>query len=287
LARQVLPVAPGALAKTLANPGLPAGTAFAEDGHGPEGAECAMDNTLLVSLSHQLAAYRSMDVIANNLANADTPAFKRESATFQEYVSQVQPGEGETGSQQVSFVKDAGDTRDLTQGHATVTNAPYDLAINGKGYFTVQTPAGDTRYTRNGHFTLDAQGRMATENGDILQGDGGEVTVTADDGDIHIGQDGTVTGVKGQIAKLKLVDFDNEAALKKEGASLYSTDQQPKAVETPSLHQGAIEASNVQPVIEISHMIQVMRAYQATANLSQSQEDLMRNAIDKISGAPN
>jgi flagellar basal-body rod protein FlgF len=287
LARQVLPVAPGARAKTLANQGFATGTRLADVGHGPEGAECAMDNTLLVSLSHQLAAYRSMDVIANNLANADTPAFKRESATFQEFVSQVQPGEGDSGSQQVSFVKDAGDTRDLSQGHATVTNAPFDLAINGKGYFTVQTPTGDTRYTRNGHFTLDSAGRIATENGDVLQGDGGEVTVTPEDGDIHIAQDGTVSGQKGQLAKLKLVDFDNEAALKKEGSSLYSTDQQTKAVEAPSIHQGAIEASNVQPVVEISHMIQVMRAYQATANLTTSQEDLMRNAIDKISAAPN
>ncbi len=245
-----------------------------------------MDNTLLVSLSHQLAAYRSMDVIANNLANADTPAFKREAASFQEYVANVQPAEGETGQQKVSFVKDMGTQRDLSQGHATVTNAPFDLAINGKGYFTVQTAAGD-RYTRNGHFTLDGQGRIATQDGALLQGDGGEVTVTAEDGDIHIAEDGTITGAKGQLGKLKLVQFDNESALTKEGASLYATDQTPNAVENPSLHQGAIESSNVQPVIEISHMIEVMRAYQATANLTTSQEDLMRNTIDKLSQTQN
>jgi flagellar basal-body rod protein FlgF len=246
-----------------------------------------MDNTLLVSLSHQLAAYRSMDVIANNLANANTPAYKRESATFEEFMAQVAPAEGESGTQQVSFVKDAGTARDLTQGHAETTNAPFDLGINGKGYFTVQTAAGATRYTRNGHFTLDGDGRMVTEDGDVLQGDGGEIAVTSDDGDIHIAEDGTVSGAKGQIGKLKLVDFANDSALQKEGSSLYSTDQQPQDVESPSLHQGMLEASNVQPVVEISHMIDVMRAYQASANLSQSQEDLMRNAIDKISEAAN
>jgi flagellar basal-body rod protein FlgF len=246
-----------------------------------------MDNTLLVSLSQQLAAYRSMDVIANNLANANTPAFKREAATFQEFVAQVAPAEGETGSQPVSFVKDAGTVRDMSQGHAQTTNAPFDLAINGKGYFTIQTAAGATRYTRNGHFTLDGDGRMVTEDGDVLQGDGGEIAVTSDDGDIHIAEDGTVSGAKGQIGKLKLVDFANDSALQKEGSSLYSTDQQPQDVESPSLHQGMLEASNVQPVVEISHMIDVMRAYQASANLSQSQEDLMRNAIDKISEAAN
>jgi flagellar basal-body rod protein FlgF len=246
-----------------------------------------MDNTLLVSLSHQLAAYRSMDVIANNLANANTPAFKREAATFQEFVAQVTPAEGETGIQHVSFVKDAGTARDLTQGHAETTNAPFDVAINGPGYFTVQTADGATRYTRNGHFTLDGDGRMVTENGEVLQGDGGDVSIASDDGDIHIAQDGTVSGAKGQIGKLKLVDFANDSALQKEGSSLYSTDQPPQDVEAPSLHQGMLETSNVQPVVEISHMIDVMRAYQATANLTQSQEDLMRNAIDKISEAAN
>src|SRR5450432_2392687 len=72
----------------------------------------AMDNSLLVSLSHQLAAYRSMDVIANNLANVSTPGFKREAAKFEEFVTQVTPSEGQTGPQTVSFVKDAGVMRD-------------------------------------------------------------------------------------------------------------------------------------------------------------------------------
>ena len=68
----------------------------------------AMDNSLLVSLSQQLAAYRAMDVIANNLANASTPGFKREAAKFEEYITQMRPGEGQTGMQSISFVKDAG-----------------------------------------------------------------------------------------------------------------------------------------------------------------------------------
>jgi flagellar basal-body rod protein FlgF len=245
-----------------------------------------MDNTLLVSLSHQLAAYRSMDVIANNLANADTPAFKRETATFQEFVANVQPAEGEKGRQQVSFVKDAGDARDLTQGHATKTSAPLDLAINGPGYFSIQT-AGGTRYTRDGHFTMDGAGRIVTEGGDALQGDGGDVTIAPEDGDIHIAEDGTISGVKGQIGKVKLVSFANESALRKEGASLYSTDQQTQDVEKPSIHQGMLESSNVQPVIEISSMIQVMRAYQATASMTESQEQMERNALDKLSTTQN
>jgi flagellar basal-body rod protein FlgF len=245
-----------------------------------------MDNTLLVSLSQQLASYRSMDVIANNIANINTPAYKRESMKFEEYIQQSQPAEGETGPQQISFVQDKGTLRDLTQGALTHTGAPFDLAITGKGYFTIQTPNGD-RYTRNGHFTLDGSGQVVTEDGGVLQADGGAVTITNDDGDIHIAQDGTITGARGQLGKIKLVTFANEAALTKEGASLYSTSQQPTAVETPVIAQGSLEESNVQPVLEISHMLEVLRAYQTTANLTQSQEDLMRNAIDKLGSAPN
>lgn len=246
-----------------------------------------MDNTLLVSLSQQIAAYRSMDVIANNMANISTPAFKRESMKFEEYIQQTQPAEGETGTQQISFVQDKGTLRDLTQGAISHTGAPFDLAINGKGYFTVQSPDGTTHYTRNGHFTLDGNGRIVTESGDVLQGDGGELTVTNDDGDIHIAQDGTVSGQRGQLGKIKLVTFDNEAALQKDGASLYSTTQQAKPVETPMILQGSLEGSNVQPVLEISHMLDVMRAYQTTANLTQNLDDLKRNAIDKLGSAAN
>jgi flagellar basal-body rod protein FlgF len=245
-----------------------------------------MDNTLLVSLSHQLASYRSMDVIANNIANASTPAFKREAVQFQQYVEEVAPAEGQTGPQSLSFVQDKGIVRDLSEGKLERTNAPFDFAVNGKGYFAVQTANGE-RYTRNGHFALDGQGKLVTSEGDEVLGEGGGITVTPDDGDIHVAEDGTVSGAHGQLGKLRLVGFDDETALKKEGASLYSSDQSSKPVDNPKIEQGTIETSNVQPVIEISHMLEVMRAYQATANLTQSQEDLTRQAIDKLGSVPN
>jgi len=240
-----------------------------------------MDNTLLIALSHQIASYQTMDVIANNLANASTPAFKRESVKFEEVMTQVPPSEGETGPQTISFVKDAGVVRDLNEGRIETTNAPFDLAINGKGYFVVQTAGGD-RYTRNGHFQLDSQGRLVTGDGDPVMGDGGEIDITADDGDIHIAQDGTVSGKQGQIGKLRVVDFADETALTKQGSSLYSTTQSPSDATGAAIHQGALEASNVEPVLEISKMLEVMRAYEATANLTQSQESLQMQAIDKL-----
>ena len=244
-----------------------------------------MDSTLLISLSHQLASSRSMDVIANNLANVSTPAFQREEPTFQEYVVNVQPVEGQSGPQQLSFVQDTGLVRDLSEGRMDTTGAPFDLAIHGKGFFVVQTANGE-RYTRNGHFSLDSSGQIVTSNGDPVQGDGGPITITPDDGEVHIAADGTVSGKTGQIGRIRVVDFANPRLLSKQGASLYSTDQSPVTADNFKLQSGMLEASNVQPVIEISHMIEVMRAYQATASLTQTQEDLMREAIDKLGAAP-
>ncbi len=249
-----------------------------------------MDNSLLVSLSQQLATYRAMDVIANNLANVSTPGFKREAAKFQEYVSMARPAEGQKGLQPVSFVKDAGVIRDSSQGNIEQTGATYDLALAGKGYFAVQTPAG-LRYTRDGHFSLDGNGNLVTSQGYQVQGDGGALTITPTDGDINIAPDGTISsvvnGVGNQLGKLKVVDFADDAQLVKQGAGLYSTGQTPTAPAVVNIRQGALEASNVQPVLEISHMIEVMRAYEATANLSKSQEDMMRQAIDKLGQVPN
>jgi len=248
-----------------------------------------MDNSLLVSLSHQLASYRAMDVIANNIANVSTPGFKREAAKFEEFVAMMRPAEGQTGMQPVSFVKDAGTMRDSSQGNLEQTGATYDIAITGPGYFQVQTPTG-MRYTRDGHFSLNADGSMVTSQGYAVQGDGGAITIAPTDGQILIAPDGTVSsvlnGVTNLLGKLKVVDFANSDALTKQGSNLYSTLQTPTAPAAVNVRQGALEASNVQPVIEISHMIEVMRAYEATASLSKSQEDMMRQAINQLGQMP-
>ena len=249
-----------------------------------------MDNSLLVSLSQQLAAYRAMDVIANNLANVSTPGFKREAAKFEEFLTKTRPAEGQTGSQTIAFVKDAGILRDSSQGNLDKTGGTYDLALAGKGFFQVSTPQG-MRYTRDGHFSLDANGNMVTSDGYQVQGDGGAITITPSDGEISISPDGTISsvvhGVGNQLGKMKVVDFADTSAMTKTGANLYDTSQAATTPANVNIRQGFLESSNVQPVIEISHMIEVMRAYEATATLSKSHEDLMTSAIDKLGSTPN
>lgn len=240
-----------------------------------------MDNVSLLSLSYQLAAFRSIDVIANNIANVSTPGFKRESVKFEELLQTVRPAEGQKGTQQMSFVKDAGVLRDLSGGRMETTGAQFDLAINGNGYFAIQTPQGE-RYTRNGHFTLNAEGIVVTQEGNPVLGDGGPITIAPDDGDISFGVDGTISGKQGQLGKIRLVDFANPRELQKQGDSLYSTAQTANPASGATLSQGMLESSNVQPVVEISRMIEIMRAYEATSTLEKGSSDMKRQAIQKL-----
>jgi flagellar basal-body rod protein FlgF len=231
-----------------------------------------------------------MDVIANNIANASTPGFKRETAKFEEFITHVRPSETQKGPQALSFVKDAGVVRDLGQGEMTSTGASLDFAINGKGFFAVQTPNG-MRYTRDGHFSLNQDGQLVTSDGYAVQGDGGNITITPDDGNVSVGPDGTISsilnGASNQIGKLQVMSFTSERAMTKQGANLYSTTQTATPSTESTVAQRMLEGSNVRPVIEISHMVEVMRAYQMTATLSSSQETLMRQAIDKLGSIPN
>lgn len=244
-----------------------------------------MNQTMLISLSHQMSTYQAMDSIANNIANVSTPGFKRETPTFQEYVARVKPSEGEKGSQKVSYVQETGVVRDMSEGPMQTTGGKFDFAIHGSGYFAIQTATGE-QYTRNGHFTLDPNGKLSTEGGDEVETQGGALSITPQDGNVTVTADGTVSatinGTQNQIGKLKVVDFANDAALQKVGDSLYSTTQTANPSSKATVVQGMLESSNVQPVVEISNMIEIMRSYQATADLSQTQHTQEMASIDKL-----
>ncbi len=227
-----------------------------------------MEDAALVNLSNLMAKFRTIDVIANNIANASTPGFKREVAKFEEFLKQMPASEGEEKPEMLSLVSNVGIVRDLSQGSMNVTGSPYDLAINGSGYFVVQTPQGE-RYTRNGHFTLDGQGRLVTSGNYTVATDSGPLTIAPTDGTVSIAPDGTVSSKTAILGKIRIVDFSNPTRLRKEGASLYSSDESP-IHGTGEVQQGAIENSNVEPVIEIAQMIEVMRAYEAASGLMKS-----------------
>ena len=191
-----------------------------------------MDNSLLVSLSQQLAAYRSMDVIANNLANVSTPGYKRETAQIRGiYRRRCGPPKAKPVTQSVSFVKDAGILRDLSQGELTHTGAPLDVAINGNGYFHGADARRHALHPRRPFHRSTATASLSPRKAmrcRVMAAPSPSRPTTATsisrtDGTIS----SVVNGIINQLGKMQVVDFANDSALTKQGANLYSTTQAP------------------------------------------------------------
>lgn len=236
-----------------------------------------MENTLLVALSRQLAMTRQMSVIANNLANMNTAGYKAESALFEEFMMPV--AREQSPDKTISFVQDFGLNRNLSGGRLETTDNPLDLAISGDGYFKVETQSG-TQYTRDGHLQLDSQGRLVNSSGNpILTTSGSQLTFTTADGPISIASDGTISTDQGNRGKIGLVQFENPRLLQKTGNNLYQTEEPEQPVRNPAILQGALEMSNVQPIVEMTNMIEVLRSYSAAADMVEKADQLERRAI--------
>lgn len=242
-----------------------------------------MDNALLLSLSNQMVARRSMEVIANNIANMNTTGFKRESPIFQEYIVEVE-GMGEFGreAQPLSFVRDTLAVHDMSGGELATTGNQLDAAIEGDGFFTVSTPEGE-RYTRNGNFGLDDTGRLVTSSGHAVLDDGGsEIVFSPEETQITIARDGSISTDQGLKGRLGVVAFDNPQTMRPIGDSLWEAEGPPLTTEGNKVIQGMLEKSNVQPVVEMVRMIDIMRSYQSSTELLNAGEDLSRRAVQKL-----
>ena len=172
--------------------------------------------------------------------------------------------------------------RDLTEGALQTTGNSLDVAIKGDGYFTVEADNGQRYYTRNGHFKLNADGQISTTSGEILLSDNNQPIILAPtESEITISRDGTISTENGQIGRLHLAGFENERALKKVASGLYDAgDQTPMPLQSPHVTQGMLEGSNVNPVIEITRMISVQRAYEGAQKMIETEHDRQRQAID-------
>lgn len=240
-----------------------------------------MQNATYIALSSQMALQRQMDVVANNLANMSTPAFKGEEMLFSQYVVQPQR------SVPLDYVEDSGTVRDMKQGPISKTGNPLDLAIEGQGWFAVQTPLG-ARYTRNGHFQLDANGQIVTGDGYPVLNDAGQpIVIPADSQGITVAEDGTISAsvdsAQTTLGKLQVVDFPAPQAVTPAANGLWVTDQTPQPAADAKLQQGMIEESNVQPIVEITRMLAVSRASGTIKDFLDEEDQRRNNAIDKLS----
>jgi flagellar basal-body rod protein FlgF len=247
-----------------------------------------MENALLIGLSRQTALRRELDVIANNIANLNTTGFKADGIVFEEFMMPAARGDGiGSDGRRVSFVTDRASWHDLRAGAVQQTGNPLDVALDGNAFLAVQTPAGE-RYTRNGALKINAAGELVTSEGFRVLGDGGPLAFQPQDKSITIGRDGSIATNDGPRGKLRLVEFAQASRLQKDGAGTFAAPDgvtpQPSTLAT--VHQGAIEKSNVRAVIEMTRMVEATRSYATIAQLLQSQGDMRRSAIDKLAEVP-
>lgn len=241
-----------------------------------------MENTTYIALSRQMALWRQMDVVANNMANTNTPGFKRERMMFEDYL--LPAGDGGRADE-LAFVQDRAVYRDLAAGPLKRTDNPLDVALNGDGYFVVETPEG-MRYTRAGRFHLDETGMLLNSSGHpVMQPGDIPIVFAPNEADINIGRDGTISTENGIIGRLRVVRFDNEQELRKAGGGLYASEQMPVEIARPDVVQGMLEQSNVNPVEETTQMIEVLRSYQFVQKVLEQEHERRGKAIEVLSGA--
>jgi flagellar basal-body rod protein FlgF len=236
-----------------------------------------MSNTIYVTLARQNLLGEEMDAIAQNIANASTTAYKGERRLFQEYL--FQSADGST----VSYVEAAGTQRDLAQGRIERTGNDLDVAINGDGYFAVNGPDGVV-YTRQGHFQLDAKGTLISSSGlPVLDANGRPIVIPAQTSHISIGRDGTIATNARPLGRLQLVRFEDETQLVRQGEGLFAYGgKAPPQTLRPNdvdVQQGAIEASNISPIIEMTRMIELVRSYQSSQRMMETDTELQRKSI--------
>ena len=241
-----------------------------------------MDITSSVATSRLVAQQRALDVVADNLANANTPGYKAERVQFSDWLSRQSSGTTPPGGTPISYTQDRATWREQAAGTITHTGNPFDLAVTGNGYFTVNTPAGP-RLTRDGRFGLLPSGTIADTAGNaVLDSNGQPIQVAPTDTQITIAGDGTVSSQNGQIGKIGVVQPSNPMLLTAEGNTLFASGSTTAPVAAPAIEQGAVEESNVQPVLEVTRMIDGERQFEFMTQLVQAESDRQQNAIEKL-----
>lgn len=240
-----------------------------------------MENTSFVALSRIATLRRQLSVIANNVANTNTTGFKSEHMMFMEHPVRSRGGQRILGDK-VAYVRDISTVRDLSEGSFRETGNPLDMAIHGEGYFVVQTENGE-RYTRNGRFQLDDAGQLVTQHGDPVLSDSGQPFFFAPgDVDIQVARDGTLSTRDGPLGRLRIVTFDNPHELKAVAGGLFTSEAAPVDAERRDVVQTMLESSNVEPIIEMTRLIDVNRNYKQAQKLIEAEDERMKKMVREL-----
>ncbi|MBX7250126.1 MAG: flagellar basal-body rod protein FlgF [Caulobacteraceae bacterium] len=241
-----------------------------------------MENAGYIALSRQMTLRRELDIAANNLANMDTAGFKVEELLVATENGERARNFGIEGPGR--FVLDTGLGRDFGQGVLSETGNTFDFAIEGAGFFAIGGPEGE-RYTRDGRFSTDANGRLVTADGLPVLGEGGaEIILDMSKGAPSVSDDGIITQGEERVGRLQAVQFTALGVLSKDGDGYYrnTSNETPSPAEGARVRQGMVEGSNVQPIRQITNLIEITRAYESMAKMIESTNDLNRRTVERL-----
>ncbi|HET6331668.1 MAG TPA: flagellar basal-body rod protein FlgF [Polyangiales bacterium] len=252
-----------------------------------------MSDGIYSALSGALAQERNLQVTANNVANANTAGFKADRPSFYETLTKVKNPQALAPSLRYVHVADV--QTDHGMGSFRLTERPLDVALQGDGFFTIETPKGE-RYTRAGSFVIDHEGTLRTlggqrvmgENGPLMTQKGREIKVPQNTREVAINPDGSVRADNVEIGKLKLVRFaDAQQDLIKDGLTWFTTqnDAQPLQAEpTTTCEQGYLEDANINPVQGMTELIVVQRSFEALQKVIETFRDLDSRTARDVAG---
>jgi len=235
-----------------------------------------MDNAVYATLTRQSGLLAEMRVVANNIANTATTGYRAEGVIFSEYI-QALDGEAPSLSMATARVRETS----LAQGGLTQTNGTFDLAIQGDGFFMVDTPQGQ-RLTRAGAFTPNENGDLVSPDGArVLDPGGAPVFVPTGAGQIAIAPDGTISAAGQPVGQIGMFLPADPNDLVREDGVRFRADAGVVPAEGRML-QGFVEESNVDAVMQITRMIEVQRAYELGQSFMEREDQRVRGLIQSI-----
>jgi flagellar basal-body rod protein FlgF len=238
-----------------------------------------MDRGVYAIVSGAIGQERRMDVVAQNLANAQTVGYKGEKTLFGSILSKSVPGSRTHKSQADKvFNRVKGTFVDWKDGSQRMTGKPTDVALEGNGFFAVKTPRG-TEYTRSGNFLLNQKRQLVTLDGMPVLGQSGPITVPP--GRFLVDTGGSVTVEGATLDTLRVVQFKDLSSTVRAGER-FRTKEKEQPVGSPTVIQGSLEESNVNAIEEFVSMIQLSRQYEAAQKVVQSMDEATRLAVNDI-----
>jgi flagellar basal-body rod protein FlgF len=242
-----------------------------------------MNSGMYAALTGNMIAQQRLDVLTNNLANVNTAGFKRDRMVFESVLGTVKnPSQGSGSLTDAPVMSGASFATDYSAGPLKQTDNTLDLALEGDGFFVVNTPQGRA-YTRQGNFHLDAGNRLVNAEGYEVLANGAPVTING--GKVEIDGKGGVSVDGNQVASLEIVDFPKPYPLQKTGSVQFvpagpGGDEQP-AVNT-SIRQGFLEDSNVNPLLEMAQLIETNRYFESCVKAVQSFDNMASKAANDL-----